>query len=249
MTPSIEIIAHRGYSARAPENTLAAVRAALEAGADSVEFDLHTAADGTPVLIHDANLGRTTNGVGPVRRRTLGQLRNLDAGAWFSTEFEGEPIPTLAEALEAVRGRVRRVYPEVKGYRELEDLDRMVRITRELGMLERTTFISMDWRVVERIHGRDDGVTVGYIVTEADRFPEALDRAIVRGRAILDFDARLVLEDPTLVLQAHREGIPTAVWTVNERETAERLARAGVVRFTTDEVEELLGWREGRPAG
>lgn len=248
MSDALEIIAHRGYSARAPENTMAALRAALEAGADSVEFDLHTAADGTPVLIHDANLGRTTNGVGPVRRRTLGQLRMLDAGSWFGPEFEGEAIPTLAEALEAVRGRVRRVYPEVKGYRELEDLDRMVRIAAELEMLGQTTFISMDWRVVERIHGRNEAVTVGYIVTEAERFPEALDRAIVRGRAILDFDARLVLEHPDLVTQAHREGIPTAVWTVNDREEAERLAGSGVVRFTTDEVEVLRSWKEARGA-
>lgn len=246
MAASYEIIAHRGYSARAPENTLTAVRAALEAGADSVEFDVHTAADGTPVLIHDANLGRTTNGVGPVRRRTLGQLRKLDAGAWFSPEFRGERIPTLAEGLEEVRGRVTRVYPEVKGYRELEDLDRMVRITRELEMLERTTFISMDWRIVERIHGRSETGTVGYIVTEAARFPEALDRAIVRGRAILDLDARLVLEDPGLVNDAHREGIPTAVWTVNDPATADRLAAAGVVRYTTDEVETLGAWRDGR---
>lgn len=223
-----------------------AIRAALEAGADSVEFDLHVAADGTPVVIHDANLGRTTNGVGPVRRRTLDQLKALDAGGWFSADFQGETIPSLAEALETVRGRVRRVYPEVKGYRELEDLDRMVDITREMGMLEHTTFISMDWRTLGRIHGRDEAVTVGYIVDAARRFPEALDRAIVRGRAILDFDARLVLDDPSMVTESHREGIPTAVWTVNEAATAERLARAGVIRFTTDEVETLLAWRDSR---
>lgn len=246
MTPTLEIIGHRGYSARAPENTLAAVRAALETGADSVEFDLHTAADGTPVLIHDANLGRTTNGVGPVRRRTVGQLKALDAGSWFSPRFEGERIPTLEEALEEARGRVTRVYAEVKGYRELEDLDRMVRITRSLDMMDRTTFISMDWRIVERIHGRGEDVTVGYIVTDGERFPEALDRAIVRGRAILDFDARVLAADPGLVAQAHREGIPTAVWTVNDPAEAEELAGAGVVRFTTDEVETLLAWRDGR---
>lgn len=246
MSAAYEIIAHRGYSARAPENTLAALRAALDAGTDSVEFDIHTAADGTPVLIHDNNLGRTTNGVGPVRRRTIGQLKRLDAGAWFSPEFEGEPIPTLEEALDEVRGRVRRVYAEVKGYRELEDLDRMVRITHELGMLERTTFISIDWRIVERIHGWGESVTVGYIVTEADHAGEALDRAIVRGRSILDFDARLVLARPELIAESHREGIPTAVWTVNDRDTAARLARAGVDRFTTDDVELLQAWRDGR---
>jgi glycerophosphoryl diester phosphodiesterase len=241
--PDIEIIAHRGYSARAPENTLAAIQAALDAGADSVEFDLHVAADGTPVLIHDANLGRTTNGVGPVRRRTVGQLRGLDAGAWFSPAFEGERIPTLAEALEMVRGRVNRAYPDVKGYRELEDLDRMVKITRDLGMLEQTTFLSLDWRIVERIHGRDEAVTVGYVVDAIERYPEALDRAIVRGRAILDLDVEIVLAAPHLVAECHREGIPTAVWTVNDEVSAERMRRAGVRRLTTDEVEKIRDWR------
>ena len=89
---SHEIIAHRGYSARAPENTLAAIDAAVRAGADAVEWDVQIASCGTPVLFHDAHLGRTSNGVGPVRRRTLGQLRLLDAGSWFSAEFAEERI-------------------------------------------------------------------------------------------------------------------------------------------------------------
>ena len=76
---SAEVIAHRGYSSRAPENTLAAIDLAIEAGADAIEFDVHTAGDGNPVLFHDPMLGRTTNGVGPVRRRTIEQLKNLDA--------------------------------------------------------------------------------------------------------------------------------------------------------------------------
>ena len=75
----VEIIGHRGYAAAAPENTLASLEAALTAGARAVEFDLHVASCGTPVLFHDVNLGRTTNGVGPVRRLTLGQLQAMDA--------------------------------------------------------------------------------------------------------------------------------------------------------------------------
>jgi len=240
----IEIIAHRGYSTRAPENTLAAIRAALDAKADSVEFDLHVAADGTPVLIHDASLGRTTNGLGPVRRRTLGQLRALDAGAWFSPAFEGERIPTLAEALEEVRGRVTRTYAEVKGYRELEDLDRIVDITSDLGMLAQTTFISLDWRIVERIHGRDEATTIGYVVDTVARLPEALDRAIIRGRAILDLNAEIVLEAPDLIGECHRERVPMAAWTINSEETAEQMIAAGIPRLTTDEVGTIADWRD-----
>ena len=193
MTLQTEIIAHRGYSAIAPENTLAAVERALEVGADAVEWDMHVASCGTPVLIHDASLGRTTNGFGPVRRRSLSQLQALDAGSWFDPSFAGERIPSFAEALDHVKGRVGRVYAEVKGYRELEDLDRMARIARDADMAYDTVFISMDWGIVERIAGQDPTVGIGYIVEERSRWEEALERATPQPRAILDVDYRILL--------------------------------------------------------
>lgn len=240
---SCEIIAHRGYSARAPENTLAAMEAALEAGADAVEWDVHVASCGTPVLFHDTHLGRTTNGVGPLRRRTLSQLKSLDAGAWFSADFAGERIPSLQEALERVRGRIGRAYCEVKGYRELEDLDRIVSITRAARMLEATVFISSDWRTVDRIAGQESAARVGYIVDRADRFQEALGKALGREGAILDFDHRLVLDDPFLAARTRARGVEAAAWTVNDAGEAGELLEAGITRFTTDEVESLLMWR------
>ena len=236
---SHEIIAHRGYSSKAPENTLAAIESAIEAGADAVEWDVHVASCGTPVLFHDVHLGRTTNGVGPVRRRTLSQLQALDAGSWFSSRFAGERIPSLAEALEHVRGRVARVYCEIKGYRELEDLDRIVGITRSLGMLESTVFVSLEWNTVDRVAGQDAGAAVGYIVDREENFPEAMDK----NGGILDLDFRLVLEDPFLAARSRARGVDVAVWTVNDPEVASALAEAGVTRFTTDEVETMLSWR------
>ena len=242
---SYEIIAHRGYSARAPENTLAAMEAAIRAGADAVEWDVQVASCGTPVLFHDPHLGRTTNGVGPVRRRTLSQLQALDAGAWFAGSFAGERIPSLAEALERVRGRVARVYCEIKGYRELEDLDRMVSVTRSLGMLESTVFISLDWLTLDRVAGQASTATVGYIVDRPERFSEALGKALGKRGAILDLDHRLVLEDPFLAARTRARGVDAAVWTVNDPQVASALADVGIARFTTDEVETLLSWREG----
>jgi glycerophosphoryl diester phosphodiesterase len=238
-----EIIAHRGYSARAPENTLAAVEAALRAGADAVEWDVHVAACGTPVLMHDASLGRTTNGVGPVRRRTLAQLQALDAGSWFGPDFAGERIPSLAQALDRVKGRVGRVYVEVKGYRELEDLDRMVRLVRDADLLYDTVFLSLDWRIVDHIAGQDDTVGIGYLVEKRDRFDEALERAAASPRALLDLDHRLVLAEPSLAAAAREREVEVAVWTVDDTDEAQRLVDAGVTRLTTNEVERLLRWR------
>lgn len=238
----IEIIGHRGYAAKAPENTLTSLEAALAAGARSVEFDLHVASCGTPVLFHDVNLGRTTNGVGPVRRRTLGQLQALDAGKWFSPDFAGEKVPTLAEALDLLKGRADRVYAEVKGFRELEDLDRMVHIVRNADAMHSTIFISSDWKIVDRLRGQAEEVAVGFIVETADLFDEALERAEADARAILDLDQKIALEDPSVVTRARDAGVDVAVWTVNDPDEATTLRAAGVTRFTTDEVARLLEW-------
>lgn len=242
----IEIVGHRGYAARAPENTLASIERALAAGADAVEWDVRTAACGTPVLFHDANLGRTSNGVGPVRRRIFGQLEKLDAGSWFSDDFTGEAIPSLQQALDAVRDRGVPVYCEVKGYRELEDLDRMVRIVRELEMTDRVIFISLDFRIVERVAGRGPDTRIGYVVKEADRMEEAVGRVERHGRGMVDVDGRLLLADPAQAAMVVRAGVPLGAWTVNDPADAERLVDMGVRHLTTDEVERLLEWRSSR---
>jgi glycerophosphoryl diester phosphodiesterase len=98
------IIGHRG-SALAPENTLAAVRRGFDDGADVVEVDVQLSSDGVPVLMHDDSVDRTTDGTGRVADLTIDQLKALDAGSWKGTAFVGEQVPTLAEALDAARGR------------------------------------------------------------------------------------------------------------------------------------------------
>jgi len=94
------VVAHRGAAGEAPENTLAAFRLAGEFGAGAVELDVQLSRDGTPVVIHDADVSRTTDGAGPVRRFTVAELRRLDAGSWFAPQYRGEKIPLLQEVLE-----------------------------------------------------------------------------------------------------------------------------------------------------
>ena len=101
------VIAHRGNSIAAPENTLAAIASAFDVGSHVVEVDVRLSRDGVPVIIHDETVDRTTNGTGAVADKTLEELRSLDAGSWMGAEFAGETIPTLTEALLAARGRVR----------------------------------------------------------------------------------------------------------------------------------------------
>lgn len=241
---AVEVIAHRGYSARAPENTLAALEAAVAAGADAVEFDLHAAGDGVPVLFHDAELNRTTDAVGPLRLRTFEQLRRLDAGTWFSPDFAGERIPSLREALDLVRQRVGHVYAEVKGVREDGHVHRMVHDVSEAGMLGATTFIAMDWTVLERVRALRPELPVGYIVEAPERTGQALERVRGDAHGLLDFKAEILLDDPSCAERAVADGIELAVWTVDDPRTAGRLLELGVRRFTTNQVETLLAWKK-----
>jgi glycerophosphoryl diester phosphodiesterase len=107
------IVAHRGASHDAPENTIAAFKRAWDAGVECVELDVHLTSDGVPVIIHDADTKRTTGKVGKVASQTLAEIRALDAGTWKHPSFAGERIPTLAEALATIpRGRT--MFVEIK---------------------------------------------------------------------------------------------------------------------------------------
>lgn len=247
MAVTVEIIAHRGYSARAPENTLAALEAALAAGADAVEFDVSTAACGTPVLFHDPMLSRTTNGVGPLRRRTLQQLKTLDAGKWFGPQFVGERIPSFEEALRALKDRVGRIYAEVKGFRELEDTDRMVRLARDAGMLGDVVFISMNWTLLDRMRGQAPTLSIGYIVEERAKLQEAIQRSRGDPAALVDVRADVLLASAGEVARLHDQGTKIAAWTVDDPAMAAGLLGLGVRRITTNQVDALLAWKRSLP--
>lgn len=135
----ILVSAHRGASRSAPENTLAAIRTAIEMGADIVEMDVRETKDGRLVLLHDSTLDRTTTGSGPLTDHTLEEIRPLDAGSWFSEEFAGEGIPTLEEALDAL------------GEHGLPDIDfkagdpaNLVRVLQSKGFGENVTLYCND---------------------------------------------------------------------------------------------------------
>ena len=238
----LEIIGHRGYAARAPENTLVSIEAALKAGARAVEFAVRVARCGTPVVIHDETVDRTTDGEGPVARQTLEQLRRLDAGAWFDPGFAGERIPTLTEALDHLAGRAHHVYPELKGIRDISDVDGMVDMVRDRGMSDRTTFISIDWSILQRVRARDAAIHIGFIVVTGGLFDEALSLAVADPAAILDLNHEIALDDPSVVQRAKAEGVDVVTWTVNEPDEATRLQQAGITGFTTDHVARLLAW-------
>lgn len=141
------VIAHRGASAAAPENTLAAFRLAADQGADGIELDVQATADGHLVVIHDATVDRTTDGTGAVAALTLQQLCRFDAGRKFAPAFAGERIPLLAEVFEAVRARLL-VDVEVKAA-GIEGL--LVDLVRRMELTRLVLISSFDMQVVARV--------------------------------------------------------------------------------------------------
>jgi glycerophosphoryl diester phosphodiesterase len=149
------LIAHRGASGHAPENTLIAVRRAMEMRAEMVEVDILLSKDGIPVLLHDPSLDRTTNGTGFVTDYTLEELKRLDAGSWFGEQFVGERIPTVDELLEFCKGKMA-LNLEIKTQAVTDTLEggiveMVVNLVRKHGMERNVIFSSFDPRVIVQL--------------------------------------------------------------------------------------------------
>ena len=239
----VEIIAHRGYSARAPENTRASIELAIRAGARSVEFDVHATRDGVPVVFHDYTLGRTTDGAGRIAELTFDEIRSFDAGRWFSPAYTGEKVPALAEVLNLVRDRVDRVYIELKpnAFRS-EDLNLVVQQIVERDMVDQAIIMSFDWRQLDYVRMLPAPVTLAFLADDEEHFMLALGRAQADGNAIVDCNYQILLRNRALAERARQMGIDLAVYTVNDPAAAAALVERGVRRITTNEVERLLKW-------
>jgi glycerophosphoryl diester phosphodiesterase len=226
--------AHRGASARSPENTLAAFRAALAAGADSVEFDVRLSVDGVPVVIHDESVDRTTDGTGAVCELSLAELRSLDAGSWKDPGFAGERIPTLDEALELL-GAAPRINIELKpGPEVLADLA-VEAIERRLLHL-RVMVSSFHLPHLHRVKGRLPGVWTHLFLEEP--LPEGFWED--QGRLVNSLGLPREGVSETTVAGINKRGRAVWVFTVDDPDEALELAAAGVQAITTNDPETIL---------
>lgn len=224
------VIAHRGASRDAPENTISAFELALDQGADAIELDVHLSRDEQPVVIHDFSLERTTDGSGPVGARTVRELKRLDAGGWHAPGFRGQRIQTLQEVLERFRDRAR-FWIELKGgskvYPTIEE--RVVSVLEIYDVVERVVVQSFDHSALVNVHGMNQAVALGALVAHPPLDPAAV--AALPARAICP-GAHLLTEDALAGIR--RAGLECYVWTVNEPVDMDRLAGWGVSGIITD---------------
>jgi glycerophosphoryl diester phosphodiesterase len=237
------VIAHRGASGLAPENTLAAFRKAVELGAGFIETDLQLSRDARLVALHDDTLERTTNGDGPVSARTLQELRKLDAGSWFhvsdhdtDASFAGERIPTIEEVLAFGREHEIGLHLEVKPTGPSGVEHAIVGALHACGEVARSVVLSFSSSVLKRIHELDPLVMTGFLFS--DRSPSAVASAVDAGaRQLLPRADRVT---PELVSEAHAHDLRVVVWTANTPDQMKKLISAGVDGVITDYPDRLV---------
>ncbi|MBN2499873.1 MAG: hypothetical protein JXB38_03840 [Anaerolineales bacterium] len=233
--PRPAILAHRGASAYAPENTLAAFKLALEQSADGFELDATLTGDGHVVVLHDDDVDRTTDGSGAVAEMMLDEVRQLDAGSWFSDEFKGEGVPTLAEVFGAV-GNVTIINVELKNYASLwDDLpNKTVELVRAYGLTDRVFFSSFNPIALIKAQRAAPEIPVGLLAMPGRS--GAWARSFL-GRLIPHQALHPEFTDvtPQMIARAHRSGRLVNTYTVDEAEDMRRLFEWGIDSIITDD--------------
>jgi glycerophosphoryl diester phosphodiesterase len=241
-------VAHRGASALAPENTMAAFEKAVELEADAIELDLHVSRDGELVVIHDQTLDRTTDGQGPVHARSLQALKQLDAGRWFGERFAGQQIPTLAEVLDRFAGKVLLAL-EVKAgsafFRGIEE--RVVAVLREHRAISQVAVASFDHHALLRLKELEPHLrTTALLVGRPVPIPMIAEACKVEAMAL---ECSLVTKTEGEACRA--AGVQLVVWVVNEPARMRYFVDLGVDGIITDRpdlLRQVLAERgESRP--
>ena len=229
------VIAHRGASGNAPENTLAAFKKAVALGATFIETDLQLSRDARFVAIHDATVNRTTNGQGAVHEMTLADLRRLDAGSWFGSEFAGERIPTLEEIFEFSKKNDVVFYLEIKPVGSWGGEHALIGALRESGEIPRTVVISFDAAILLSLRNIEPTLMTGLLYDGLIENP--LDKAVAIGARQLAVRGDLVT--PAMLAEAQKKDLQVVCWTVNHPAHMRMLMAAGVDGIMTDYPERL----------
>lgn len=233
------IVAHRGASRDAPENTIPSFTLAWEQGADAIEGDFRVTRDGQIVCVHDRDTRRLSGNRKAVKDCSLEELKSLDAGGWFGEAFKGTRIPTLAEALSTVPPR-KKVFVEIKCGPEI-----LTRLLQEISVSkvgrEEVVVISFNRKVIRALKvmapdlkalwiGSFRGSRKGVFVPLIAKVLEVLRRTHADG-----FSASAdLMVDRAFVASLRESGYETHVWTIDDPETAKRLLGYGVASITTN---------------
>jgi glycerophosphoryl diester phosphodiesterase len=232
----VDNVAHRGASAYAPENTIAAFDKAVEMKADYIEIDVQRSKDGKLVLIHDTTVDRTTDGSGKVGNLTFKELRNLDAGSWKGEQFAGAQIPTFDEILDRYHGKIG-ILIELKApelYPGIEENVAKELKERNLDKPQNEKIIvqSFNHKSMKKMNELLPKVPIGVLTSSS---ADTTEQALQEFSTYADYfnpSYGIVTED--LVNQVHSLGMKIGSWTVRSQKAADFLLGVGVDAIITD---------------
>ena len=229
------VIGHRGYRAKYPENTLASFSAAMDAGADMIELDVHLTKDNQLAVIHDEKVDRTTNGEGRVRDLKLNELRSLDAGGWFDLLFSGERIPALGDVLDLARNQIH-VNIEIKAAPESRDVlyrtgDRALELIKKKKAFDFVVISSFSMPLLKHIRSQSTQVAMGVLTYKKKQGFLKVCEAI-GAMAWHPHYKYFTLKE---MEQVKDLGLKILPYTVNEKQEMNRLLEMGVDGFFTDD--------------
>ena len=225
----IHIIAHRGASAYEPENTLRAFERAIDMGATMLELDVHLSRDGHPVVIHSADLSRTTNGQGLVSDLTLAQIRGFDAGL-------GERVPTLAEVIDLARGRVQ-LYLELKGQRTPEPV---VGVLQAAAFGDQVIISSFYPWLIQKVKFLEPAIRTSMLVRREDRHRDFMEWALAVEAVYVhpcwedESPTPHKLFTPALIASIRRQGLGVLAWHEERPSELRELVKLDLDGICTD---------------
>ena len=228
------VVAHRGASGYAPENTFEAYRLAVEMGADAIELDVHLTADGQLALIHDETLDRTTDRGGVVAELTMDAIREADAG-YPMEAFRGRglQVPTLPEVLEWLPAGTG-LAVELKAMAAIEPTIAALRAS-EVYQAGKVSLISFHEAAIDAARTLDSSFPTGYILVPGERVADAMSYATRHGHAAIHpWDGDLGMDPSGILLEASAYGLLVGCYVVNDPERMRLLAAYGLWGFVTD---------------
>lgn len=237
--PNLMIVAHRGASKQAPENTIPAFKLAWEQGADAIEGDFYLTKDGAIVCIHDKDTKRVSGVKKVVEDTTLEELRKLDAGSWFGKKWQGTQIPLISEVFATIPDG-KKIYIEIKSGPEI--LPGLFEEVAKSGLKKNQVIvISFNKDVIRNLKSKDQGIKAFWLSDfKRDKFSGRTKPSfnsvidVLRQTGADGFSSTHKLIDDSFIKTIQREGFEYHVWTVDDPETAQRFKRLGAKSITTN---------------
>ncbi len=237
----IALIAHRGASSVAPENTLSSIKEALQSPADFIEIDIHQTTDGEVVVMHDASVDRTTNGKGEIAELTLAEIKKLDAGSWFDSTYTNEQVPTLEEVLKLVKGRKKLLIEVKKGdnfYLGIED--------KTIALIQK--YQAQNWCILQSFYDeilqniwKNEYPVASHklIIGKIPWLPVYFDHTIRWGSFDKYYRASAInlnqyFASKSIIRHIHTNGFKTYIWTVDKPNAINRLVDWGADGIITN---------------